>query len=802
MTRPLPTLGILGAACLLIACGGEAGPGAGGFLELHLLASGGSPAAWRVVAAGSDVHAVTCGAGSEPEATTDGPLSCTPRGARLARDAATGGVDLTVKVPGARTVLRRVLPAELEAGSASIPLEPLPPFEHADDYSTGLAADDGLERFRELAQTIDTDVGPAEVVKFYLRGLDGVPELYLMHTRRHPLHYGFVHGVLGEPMTEAEYEERTLHGEDRAALAGSLVRYPDLEVASAALAGPARAPVALTFFPSDDLSPALARAAHTLLEERMLPVARQGGVGRLAYLPAGERQEGELLGSAEPFVRRDAPWLLREEVYGQPGLQVLNPGLAYGMLSLVTPEDLETRVFSFSDVLVLTRLPTDLPVVGGTITCEPQTPLAHVNVAARGRGTPNIALPGADRDPGVAGRFGRMVRFEVRKGGYTLAPATHEEAQAFWDSRRPEPFSPPADLELDGLPGFDELGFSDSPAVGVKAANLAELRGLLPEQVPDGFAVPFSHYDRFVRSAEVTPASCDQAEDDCLEERRSAEVCGGARALCEPPGGDRETIQDQAARVVKAPGFLADSALREAVLDALAHHIGHADLDAGLAQALDERVRGLVGDGTARLRSSTNAEDLPNFSGAGLYRSVSAEADGDRPASERIRKVWASVWSFAAFEERSFWGIDHLAIRMGVAVHRAFPEEQANGVLITRNLADPTVAGMYVNVQLGETSVTYPEDGAVPEVFSIVPAPDGVQVARQRYSSLAPGEPLLTAAEVVALYKAAARIQMHFAPLYRASPAALALDLEFKLHGAERALVVKQVRPYAGGDGR
>ena len=134
---------------------------------------------------------------------------------------------------------------------------------------------------------------------------------------------------------------------------------------------------------------------------------------------------------------------------------------------------------------------------------------------------------------------------------------------------------------------------------------------------------------------------------------------------------------------------------------------------------------------------------------------------------------------------------------MGVAVHPAFPDERANGVIVTRNLSDPTVAGFYVNVQAGEVPVTNPADGSTPEVFVIVERPGGgVQVVRQRLSSLSPAAPLMTDAEVQALYTAAWRVQQHFAPLYEVDPDGFALDLEFKLHGPERKLVIKQARPY------
>ena len=117
--------------------------------------------------------------------------------------------------------------------------------------------------------------------------------------------------------------------------------------------------------------------------------------------------------------------------------------------------------------------------------------------------------------------------------------------------------------------------------------------------------------------------------------------------------------------------------------------------------------------------------------------------------------------------------------------------------LITQNIADPAVAGLYVNVQRGETSVTNPEDGSLPQIFSIIPAPGaGVQVARQRYSSLSPEKPIQTDDELGRLFLAASRVHQHFAPLYEKHPNLLTLDLAFKFHGLDRDLFIKQARPY------
>jgi phosphoenolpyruvate synthase/pyruvate phosphate dikinase len=224
--------------------------------------------------------------------------------------------------------------------------------------------------------------------------------------------------------------------------------------------------------------------------------------------------------------------------------------------------------------------------------------------------------------------------------------------------------------------------------------------------------------------------------------------------------------------------------------------IEHSALDPEFAALLDRRVAEVFGDAKVRLRSSTNCEDLPNFSGAGLYNSHSARVNGENSPSRVVLRVFASAWSFRGFEERSFWNIDHRAVRMGCAINEAFSDELANGVLITANIADPGVEGMYVNVQKGEDAVTNPTNGALPEIFSMIAAPGGLQLARTRFSSLSPATPLLTQSEIETLYRAAAKTQAHFASLYALPPGRLILDIEFKLT-PERKIVFKQARPYS-----
>jgi len=782
---------LLVAMAVVAACADSAGP-----VEVRALGSDGE--ALPELVAFLDLPGEEILDGACPSAGA-AALACT--GTSLRAEQVSGTFSATVKVNGHSFATKSFqygdLPAVDGVRVAEVPLEELSAFEHSDDFATGFAREDGIEAFEDLAVSVDTDLGPSSVVKFYLEDLAGEPQVYFQNTRRHPLHYEFVRNVLGKPVTRAEFEASTYSGSDRTAMAGTLLYYPAARALCPAVGTEVEAPIALTFFPSDDLDPEQALLAHRLIEERLGFAQLSGGSHRLVYVPAGNVQESQLASFERLFASRGAAWMTHEQLHGSTSMQVLNEGVAYGTLRRLSPEQLDTTVVGYTDVLLLTRLPNWLPVVGGTITEELQTPLAHVNVAARTRGTPNLALPGASEDPAVIDLVGKLVRFEVRDGGYTLEETTLDEAQAFWDSRNPEPMIPEHDDSRQGLPGFGELGFDDAASVGVKAANLAELSQLLGDGAPKGFAVPFYYYDQLMSTAEVTTALCADARDDCVAEGRSAAVCDQAHELCLAPDGAPEILWDHVTRLLADPLFRADAAVREAALDAIRYHIGHANVDPTFAASLDARVAEVFGDARIRIRSSTNTEDLPNFTGAGLYRSLGAYASGAEAASTRIRKVWASVWSWRAFEERSFWNIDHFAVRMGCAVNQAFVDEIANGVLITRNIADPTVDGMYVNVQLGEVSVTNPENGELPEIFSIVAAPAGVQVARQRFSTLSPEEPIMSQAEIVELFLAASEVRSHFAPLYGVDPSSLALDLEFKLASPDRALVIKQARPYS-----
>jgi len=69
-------------------------------------------------------------------------------------------------------------------------------------------------------------------------------------------------------------------------------------------------------------------------------------------------------------------------------------------------------------------------------------------------------------------------------------------------------------------------------------------------------------------------------------------------------------------------------------------------------------------------------------------------------------------------------------------------------------------------------------------------------VQRLQFSSLSPDVPLLDDSRIKTLTSAAHWVQSHFASKYKMLPADLPLEMEWKLHDAERNIYLKQVRPF------
>ena len=448
--------------------------------------------------------------------------------------------------------------------------------------------------------------------------------------------------------------------------------------------------------------------------------------------------------------------VFQEDISSESGFQALNPGVGYGLLRSLDPDDRPHP----RDVALYEALPNELPRVAGIISTVPQTPLSHVNLRAVQDGIPNAYIRDALDKSNINALIGSYVRYEVTENSWKIQAATPEEVEAHYASSRPDHTQTPEfDLSVTGITPLSQIGFEDWKAFGVKAANLAVLGtlGFPTGTVPDGFAIPFYFYDEFMKAHDFyTRVGTMLANED----------------------------------------FQTDFEVQDDRLDDLRDDIKDAETPQWIKEALTAMHAQFPEATSLRYRSSTNNEDLPGFNGAGLYDSKTqhpeeTEEDG---ISKSLKQVFASLWTFRAFTEREFHRIDHLAAKMGVLVHPNYSDELANGVATSFDPISGRDDRYYVNTQVGEDLVTNPEAHSVPEEILLD--------RNGRYSVLATsnlverGQLLMSNEQLRQLREHLEVIHDHFEALYNPAPAEpFAMEIEFKIT-SENILAIKQARPW------
>ena len=431
----------------------------------------------------------------------------------------------------------------------------------------------------------------------------------------------------------------------------------------------------------------------------------------------------------------------------------LNKTVGYGLLRVMTLSERPDPL----DVVVYDALPNEMPRVAGVITTVMQTPLSHVNLRAVQDNVPNVVVTDALNDRAVTQLVGRYVRLSVSDTGYSLTPATQAEVEAHHKNSRPkQQRTPQRDLSLQTITPLDEVRFDQWTAFGVKSANVATLRtfDLGEAVVPNGFAVPFWFYDEFMRS---------------------------------------NGLYRFAKAMVANPKFTDDPDFQDAQLASLRSLIKNAPMPRELSEALRTIRLQFPAEQSVRCRSSTNNEDLPGFSGAGLYDSKTQHPD-EGPLDKCIKQVFASVWNLRAYLERDYYRIDHFATAMGVLLIPNTENERANGVAVSVDPIYNEPDAYYVNAQLGENLVTNPEALAVPEELLLYG--EGTMDTVTRSSLIAPGETLLSDAIIAQLRTSLGEIHARFAELYEVSDGEkFAMEIEFKVT-ADGRLLIKQARTW------
>jgi hypothetical protein len=484
--------------------------------------------------------------------------------------------------------------------------------------------------------------------------------------------------------------------------------------------------------------------------------------GDLVYRPDSPLQEK----MAAALPRKGIKVVTNDAIYKAADYQAFNKGATVGRLRVVpvgTPY--EQLTFERTDIALLQESYPDITPVAGILSTTFSTPLSHVNLRAGAWGIPNAGYKKA-RDE-FAKLDGKIVWYQVTDTTVTVKEATpaqiaeHERQKAAVRTVA----LPKADLSDPSLPLLTRIRARDVVRVGTKTANLGEIRSAnLPDvRIPDGFGVPFFYYVRHLRQA-------------------------GLDAKVEAMLAD--------------PKFATDAAWRKQTLADLRAAIVAAPIDPDVLDVLYRRVRLKLGGKGVFVRSSTNAEDLPGFNGAGLYDTV-ANVRGRKALGEAVKTVWASLWNLRAVEERSAFGIDHRQVYAGVLVQVGVAATAA-GVLVSKNLWDPRDDdGFTINAKWG-LGMKVVEGQKVPEQIIFDATNDGTRIlSRSDDTTMLVFDPAgglkevaIPAAEIILTEARAKRLVtavQQFIPLF---PAGTPLDVEWVLAGEQIWIV--QARPFVG----
>ncbi len=545
---------------------------------------------------------------------------------------------------------------------------------------------------------------------------------------------------------------------------------------------------------------------------------------KVAFRPDSARQEK----MAKTI--KDVPVIFNNELYQAANYQAFATGTAVGTLRIVppgTPED--SLAFEPTDVVMIHESLSDISPVAGIITEEFSTPLSHVSLRARAWGIPSVGLKSALAT--YQALNGKTVFFDAKTSGHELREASPDEIAAA-DKRRNQTRDvvvPKADLRIADLRPLDQLNAKDVAGFGAKAANLGEIVSRKPAGfvVPPGFAIPISYYQAHLVAHGIDKKIAAFLDDKAKQKdasKKKAALAALRKAIADAPLDPTLLDQIEAGIIANATVLAYGEAAVVTPPTVASSGVGsgsnigsdagsNTGSDTGPRIGANERTLGAglsAGSGSDAvvaelpgffIRSSTNAEDLPGFNGAGLYDTM-PNVRGRAALEAAVKQVWASVWNLRAFDERAFYGIDQRSVYGAILVQRAAKATSA-GVMITAHPTDKMEKTTFtINAKKG-FGMSVVDGKKVPEILLYNFHNDALRVVSRSAEDTMlvtdpqggvravknpnPGQAILSAVQARLLGRAGRRI-------VKAFPGEAAIDIEWVFVGDQLNIV--QARPY------
>jgi hypothetical protein len=537
---------------------------------------------------------------------------------------------------------------------------------------------------------------------------------------------------------------------------------------------------------------------HMLLEFNNAITAKVEQSLPVFFKPANHLQDA-LMTQIDPATM---PRVFHHELFASADFVPLNHGEAKGRLRIFRNEE-EYRAqytsIAWYDVVVMHRVPDDIPRISGIINDGHTTPLSHTNVLASGWQIPNAISIGIINKIKDLGLDKKWVEYKVLPNHQEIvlnplkdAPVVNERPS--WNIQairleEPEVQNTPILL-------LDELRMTDRYRYGTKAANLGELTHLLEKgssrilgfyrvpRPPRASLMPYLREYLNASEKDDLAKAAWRFLQDTIEIPRGIAI----------PFALQQRFLESSPRIQQCIGKLKmaltlDAKEIDSVSIELQRLIRQTRMSDEIRDYIDEQIAThLSGVSSFVVRSSSNAEDLNDFSAAGIYESINHVTQAER-IFESIREVWASLVSPRSVRLRHQVGISLDDCYMGVVVQEEVKSDMG-GVMVTTNPMNPKsdFRNVYINVSNSSVDVVTGNRSPYQYLFNTVEGGG-------RTMSLGGAQQDLSNEKKAQLQKlafAGRLLQSHFCQDYTFSSPA---DIEWAAHGDK--IYILQLRPYA-----
>ena len=466
------------------------------------------------------------------------------------------------------------------------------------------------------------------------------------------------------------------------------------------------------------------------------------------------------------------------------GLRALNPGLARGILQIAKKD---ADAFETNGIYLLPATVSDLPPIAGILTAGEGNPLSHVQLLARNLGIPNVSI-----DPKLMDMLkpyeGKPVVLAVSPGGTVqlslegeyIKPGENATALKERNELLMKADLDKLDLGFRDLLPLGALRAGDSGhIVGPKSAKLGELKHHFPDTVADGLVIPFAIFRDLLR--QKFPGN-DQTVFEWM--------VSNYRALDKLPPGSTVRIQKTEQFRQQLEEWLLNSNPDETFINTLRLKMEH--------------QFGKDGSYGVFVRSDTNVEDLPGFTGAGLNLTV-PNVVGFENVILALKRVWASPFTARAYAWRQALMQEPEHVYPAVLLMQGVNVDKS-GVMVTQDIANGDRDRLSVAVNEGVGGAV---DGQAAESLRISIHTGEVRLLSQASSpvrrQLNPEGGLITlpvhlndyilqSNEIKQLIVLAQELPQRFPPITDSSGQAVAADIEFGFLNGKLRLF--QIRPY------